>query len=52
MLTQQDLKQLTEKGISEEKINKELEDIKQGFPFLKLKAAATIGNGILKPSDK
>ncbi len=52
MLTQQDLKQLTEKGISEEKFNKELEDIKQGFPFLKLKAAATIGNGILKPSDK
>lgn len=52
MLTQQDLKQLTEKGISEEKLNKELADIKQGFPFLKLKAAATIGNGILKPSDE
>lgn len=52
MLTQQDLKQLTEKGISEEKLNKELADIKQGFPFLKLKAAATIGNGVLKPSDE
>lgn len=52
MLTQQDLKQLTEKGISEEKFNLELEEIKQGFPFLKLKAAATIGNGILKPTDE
>jgi len=52
MLSQQDLNQLAAKGISEEKLNKQLEEFKTGFPFLKLEAAAAIGRGIVAPDDK
>lgn len=51
MLTQQDLRQLAAKGIAEEKLLKQLDDFKRGFPYLKLEGAATVGNGILAPSD-
>jgi len=49
MLTNQDLRQISEKGISEEKLNNQLEQFKTGFPFLKLEAAAAIGKGIRAP---
>ena len=49
MLTQQDLKQLAQKGISEQQIENQLGQFKTGFPFLKLEAAAAIGKGILAP---
>jgi len=49
MLTQQDLKQISEKGISEDKLNYQLSQFKTGFPFLKLEAAAGIGKGIISP---
>ena len=52
MLSQQDLKQIKEKGISEEKLNGQLESFKTGFPFLKLEAAAGIGKGIIAPTDE
>ncbi len=52
MLSQQDQNQLAAKGISEEKLNKQLESFKTGFPFLKLEAAAAIGKGIIAPSDE
>ena len=51
MLTEQDLKQITQKGISEEKLNNQLEQFKTGFPFLKLEAAAAIGRGIIAPNE-
>ena len=51
MLTVQDLKQITQKGISEEKLNNQLEQFKTGFPFLKLEAAAAIGRGIIAPDE-
>ena len=47
MLTQQDLKLLFQKGISESQIDAQLECFKKGFPFLNIQSAATIGNGIL-----
>ncbi len=47
MLTQQDLKQIADKGISEEKLNSQLEEFKTGFPFLKLEAAASVEHGII-----
>ena len=52
MLSQQDLKQIKEKGISEEKLNGQLESFKTGFPFLKLEAAAGVGKGIIAPTDE
>ena len=47
MLTQQDLKQIADKGISEEKLTSQLEEFKTGFPFLKLEAAASVEHGII-----
>ena len=45
MLTQQDLKQLSQKGITQEKLESQLNSFKTGFPFLRLKGAAAVGNG-------
>ncbi len=50
MLSQQDQKQLAQKGISEAQIEKQLGEFKTGFPFLKLEAAAAIGKGIIAPT--
>ena len=50
MLTQQDLKQIAQRGISEEQINTQLKQFETGFPFLKLEAAASVGNGIMAPT--
>ena len=52
MLSQQDLQQIAVKGISEEQINRQLEEFKTGFPFLKLEAAAAIGKGIVSPETE
>lgn len=51
MLSQTDLSQIALKGITEEQINTQLEEFKTGFPFLKLEAAAGIGQGIISPDD-
>ncbi|MBQ3701078.1 MAG: DUF4301 family protein [Prevotella sp.] len=50
MLSQQDLNQLAQKGISEAQIERQLGEFKTGFPFLKLEAAAAIGKGIVAPT--
>ncbi|MBR5656915.1 MAG: DUF4301 family protein [Prevotella sp.] len=52
MLSDQDLKQIAARGITEEQVNHQLEQFKTGFPFLKLEAAAAIGKGIVAPSDE
>ena len=49
MLSQQDLKQIAQKGITQEQIENQLNEFKTGFPFLRLEAAAGIGNGIIAP---
>ncbi|MBQ8158540.1 MAG: DUF4301 family protein [Prevotella sp.] len=51
MLTQQDLKQIAQRGISEEQIMTQLKQFETGFPFLKLEAAAAVGNGIIAPAE-
>jgi hypothetical protein len=50
MLSEQDLKQIAQKGITPEQIENQLNEFKTGFPFLKLEAAASIGNGIIAPN--
>ena len=50
MLSQRDLEQLQQKGISEAQIERQLGEFKTGFPFLKLEAAAAIGKGIVAPT--
>ena len=46
MLTQKDKEFLQSKGISEELLNRQLEQFKTGFPFLQLAGAAAPGKGI------
>ena len=49
MLSQQDLAQIAQKGITQEQIENQLNEFKTGFPFLRLEAAASIGHGIIAP---
>ena len=51
MLTEKDLKQIAQRGISEEQIETQLKQFETGFPFLKLEAAASVGNGIVAPNE-
>ena len=51
MLTEKDLKQIAQRGISEEQIKTQLKQFETGFPFLKLEAAASVGNGIIAPNE-
>ena len=51
MLTQEDLKLLEEKGISTEVFESQINRFKSGFPYLKVKSVATVGNGITRLSD-
>lgn len=47
-LTQSDLEHIASKGISEEKLHSQLKMLREGFPFLKLVAPATVGKGIVE----
>ena len=51
MLSEKDLKQITQKGITQEQIENQLNEFKTGFPFLRLEAAAAVGNGIVAPNE-
>ena len=48
MITAEDKVLLEKKGISEAQIESQLESFRKGFPYLKLRAAASVGNGILR----
>ncbi|MGM9869707.1 MAG: DUF4301 family protein [Sodaliphilus sp.] len=52
MLTSADLKNIEKRGISKEMIEAQLQRFESGFPFLKINAVATVGNGIVKLTDK
>ena len=52
MLTQEDREQIREKGISEEQIDRQLKCFEQGFPYLRLKEAASAGKGIVTPTEE
>ena len=51
MLSQQDLKQIAGKGMSEAQIESQLNEFKTGFPFLKLEAAASVERGIVATDE-
>ena len=48
MLTPEDIKEIASKGISEETFEEQLNRFKTGFPYLKIKAVASVGNGIMR----
>ncbi|MBR4989203.1 MAG: DUF4301 family protein [Bacteroidaceae bacterium] len=51
MISKADQLLLSKKGISAEQVAEQLKTFKTGFPFLKIKDAATIGKGVLNPAD-
>ena len=51
MLSEKDLKQIALRGITEKQIETQLKEFETGFPFLKLEAAAAVGNGIVAPNE-
>ncbi len=51
MLTKEDKKQLSARGITETQVEQQLAQFREGFPYLRLRAAAAIDNGISAPSD-
>ncbi|MBF1456239.1 MAG: DUF4301 family protein, partial [Prevotella nigrescens] len=48
MLTKQDELLLNSKGITLSDFEKQLADFRNGFPFLKIESAATVGNGVAR----
>lgn len=52
MISKADQALLSKKGISAEQVAEQLKTFKTGFPFLKIEAAATIGKGVLAPTQQ
>ena len=52
MINEKDKALLAAKGISEETLREQLAAFKAGFPYLQLDGAATVGNGILRPTPE
>ena len=52
MFTPSDLAQLEARGISLEKAEKQLQSFATGFPELDIVSAASVGNGVLNPSEE
>lgn len=51
MITASDRELFASRGISEEQVENQLERFKKGFPFLKLAGAASVDEGILRPTN-
>jgi hypothetical protein len=51
MLTQNDLLQLKQKNLTEEQINEQLDSFVKGFPYLEIRASASVEKGIMHLSD-
>ncbi len=51
MFSQKDEIQIRERGSNLEKVKAQIENFKNGFPYLKVKEAATPGNGIIEIND-
>jgi hypothetical protein len=51
-LSEKDMQQIAQRGISQETIETQLHQFETGFPFLKLEAAAAVGRGIMAPNEK
>lgn len=50
--TETHIKQIESKGLTVDKVRKQLELFKTGLPYVNLKSAAVLGDGILKFSEK
>ena len=50
--TKEDIQQIEKKGLTVDKVKSQIELFKSGVSFINLKEAATVGNGILKLTEK
>lgn len=50
--TEKDLQTISRKGISKEKFARQLEMLRDGFPYLKIEGPAVVGHGITCPSPE
>ncbi len=51
MFTEADYKQIEGRGMTVAKVEHQLEQVRQGFPFLRLEGAAAVGKGIIAPDE-
>ena len=51
MLKSTDEKTLKKRGITMEQIEEQLQNFKEGFPFLEIVSAASVGNGIVRTNE-
>jgi hypothetical protein len=51
MFSEKDFAQIRKRGSDVQTVEQQIEDFKKGFPFIKAKKAATIGDGIIKLND-
>lgn len=49
--TKKQIKQIERKGITVDKVIKQIETFKSGLPFIKLESAAILGHGIIKTTE-
>ena len=52
MFSSSDLNQFKKLGINENTVLRQIDSLKQGFPFLQIKASAVIGDGIKHLDEK
>lgn len=52
MFTEHDLQQIKDHNLNVKQIEAQLDAFKEGFPFLKLVSAATVGNGIVRLTEE
>ena len=52
MFTPQDLKQIEQHGLSVESVERQLENFRKGFPYLKIIRSARVGDGIVSISKE
>ena len=48
IFTDKDIQQIEDKGLSKDKVEKQIQNFKNGFPFLDIIKPATIGDGIIQ----
>ncbi|MBM6992774.1 MAG: DUF4301 family protein [Prevotella sp.] len=51
MFTEADKKQIEGRGMTLAKVEHQLEQVREGFPFLRIEAAAAVGKGIIAPNE-
>ena len=52
MFTEKDIQQINEKGLTIAQVEQQIENFREGFPYLKIRKPAKLNDGIKKPDEK